>query len=253
MRTRSWQWPWRSSRARKNAWGLAPDGEGWFLVGLSRDPAQRLRVHTAQHLAAPLARQGFRDLPQVMQQLGLTRGLSRRPWQARPRVAVGLPSDQWFSGVLDVPMALEASEWMAEVQLEASRVMELGPDEISFDFQSSPVTDGLVVRLHWVACALAVVTQLNQCVRDLGWQLSSMEPSREAARRAAHCLRGGWGSVLTQPVQDWQFDDDAALALGSAGTDGWATLVDEQGLEDALQSMAGPRLVASGLALRGLH
>ena len=253
MKIRFWKTPWRPSLAGKNAWGLAPDGEGWFLIGLGCDPAQRLRVHTAQHLAAPLAQPGFRHLPQVMQQAGLVRGLSRRPWQARPKVGVGLTSNQLLGGLLDLPMTLDESEWQAEVQLEASRAMGLEPEHISFDFQVSPLTDGLVARLHWVACELTVVTQLNQCVRDVGWRLSSIEPAREAASRAAQCLCGGLDSVLTQPVQDWQFEPVAEPAEGLLGPDGQVLAVDQDGLQDALASMAGPRLIASGLALRGLH
>lgn len=239
--------------ASNNAWGLAPDGEGWFLVGLSRDLAQRPRVHTAGHLAVPLAQPGDRLLQRAMQQAGLSRGLVRSAWQARPRVVVGLAAHQWVGGVLDLPGTLEPSQWQAEIQFEASRTLGLAPEHISFDFQALGVTDGLVVKLQWVACALSVVTQLNQSVRELGWQLYSIEPAHEAASRAAHCLRGGVGSVLSQPVQDWQFEE-APMATEAALAEQRTTLADDvHGLQDVLQSMAGPRLVASGLALRGLQ
>jgi Tfp pilus assembly PilM family ATPase len=162
---------------------------------------------------------------------------------------VGLSSSQLLSGVLDVPVSLAESDWQAEVQLAASQTMGLEPEHISFDFQASGLTDGLVARLHWVACELAVVSQLNQCVRDVGWQLFSIEPALEAAQRAAQALRGGLDSVLTQPVQDWQFE-----AGSSAGPDfAKLGLAGEDWVSDALLSMAGPRLIASGLALRGLY
>jgi hypothetical protein len=253
MRNRFWKWPWTSSRGRKNAWGLAPDGDGWFLVGLGRDPSQSLSVHTAQHLAAPLAQPGFHDLPQVMQQAGLKWGFSHRPWQSRPRVCVGLAANQLLSGVLDLPVALAESEWQSEVQIEASRALGLEPEDISFDFQTIGSTDGLVIRLNWVACGLSLVTQLNQCVREVGGQLSSVEPAHEAASRAAHFLRGGLASVLTQSVQDWQFDASAGPSQGAFDSDRPAWVINEDWLQDALHSPVGPRLIASGLALRGLH
>lgn len=253
MKTSLWKSPWKPSWARKHAWGLAPDGDGWFLIGLGRDSAQRLRVHTAEHLTAPLAQPGFRHFPAVMHQAGVARGLSRRLWQSRPHVGVGLAANQLLGGVLDLPMALDESEWQAEVQLEASRALGMAPEDISFDFQVSEQTDGLVARLHWVACELAVVTQLNQCVRDVGWQLSSVEPVREAAKRAAQSLCGGWASVLTQPVQDWQFEPVFGQDLGALRPDQGPLAAAEDWLDGALQSMAGSRLIASGLALRGLQ
>jgi Tfp pilus assembly PilM family ATPase len=158
-----------------------------------------------------------------------------------------------LSGVLDLPVALAASEWQSEVQVEASRALGLEPDDISFDFQASGSTDGLVIRLHWVACGLSLVNQLNQCVREVGGQLSSVEPAREAASRAAYLLRGGLASVLTQPVQDWQFDHGSIPSPGAFDAAGAAWVIDEDWLQDALHSTAGPRLIASGLALRGLH
>jgi hypothetical protein len=56
--------------------------------------------------------------------------------------------------------------------------------------------------------------------------------------------------VLTRPVQDWQFD----LALLSDGQAKSAAMVSplsfDAALREALQTSAGPRLVAAGLALK---
>lgn len=68
--------------------------------------------------------------------------------------------------------------------------------------------------------------------------------------KSGAAFAGGLVSLLTQPTQDWQFqlparsrpDDFDDALLGRFGPD--------LPLEQAMKSSAGPRLVASGLALK---
>jgi hypothetical protein len=104
--------------------------------------------------------------------------------------------------------------------------------------------------MQWVACAQSAIEQFNQCVRRAGWQLASVEPELQAAQRAAFCLSGGMSVLLTRPAQDWRFD---LALLPEAQTKGAAMLNPssfDAALRDALQTSAGPRLVAAGLALK---
>jgi len=241
---------WLSQRMRtrvvKQAWGLAPAHKGWFLLGLGKEASPWMGVHTVQYVAGDL------DDPSV---LGVSHGLrqsgaSRGAFQVRPRVNIGLPTAQVVSGVLSVPLGCGPSACEAEVQLEASRALGLEPQEVSFDWQADPLTDGVVAQLQWVACAQSAVEQFNQCVRRAGWQLASVEPEWQAAYRAASCLSGGMSVLLTRPAQDWQFD----LALLPDTPAQGAAMLNPSGfdaaLRDALKTSAGPRLVAAGLALK---
>jgi hypothetical protein len=56
--------------------------------------------------------------------------------------------------------------------------------------------------------------------------------------------------LLTQAPQDWQFDLPADHDLGQLQGLGRAPVEWDVLLKQALQSTAGPRLVASGLALK---
>ncbi|MDP4734416.1 MAG: hypothetical protein NWS28_10510, partial [Limnohabitans sp.] len=65
---------------------------------------------------------------------------------------------------------------------------------------------------------------------------------------AACHIKGGLDSLLTQAPQDWQFDVIAHTSQNPHSGD--FDLAVDQLVKQALQSTAGPRLVASGLALK---
>ena len=234
------------TRAVKQAWGLAPAQKGWFLLGLGKEGSPLMGVHTVQYVAGDLEDQSVLGVSHGLRQCGASRGA----FQGRHRVNMGLPMAQVVSGVLTVPLACGASACEAEVQLEAARALGLEPQEVSFDWQAGPLSDGVVAQLQWVACAQSAIGQFNQCVRRAGWQLASVEPEWQAAHRAASCLSGGLSVLLTRPAQDWQFD----LALLASAQANAAATVNPSGfdaaLREALQTSAGPRLVAAGLALK---
>ena len=234
---------WRSA---KPAWGLAPAQKGWFLLGLGKEASPLMGVHTVQYFAGDLEDQSVLGVSHGLRQSGASRGA----FQGRHRVNMGLPMAQAVSGMLAVPVGWEPSDGEAEVQLEAARALGLEPQEVSFDWQADPLSDGVVAQLQWVACAQSDVEQFNQCVRRAGWQLASVEPELQAAHRAASCLSGGLSVLLTRPVHDWQFDLALLPDTDALDTALLSPLTLDQALQEALQSPAGPRLVAAGLALK---
>jgi hypothetical protein len=234
---------WRSA---KPAWGLAPAQKGWFLLGLGKEASPLMGVHTVQYLAGDLEDQSVLGVSHGLRQSGASRGAL----QGRQRVNMGLHMSQVVSGMLSVPSGWGPSECEAEVQLEAARALGLEPQEVSFDWQADPLSDGVVAQLQWVACAQSDVEQFNQCVRRAGWQLASVEPELQAAHRAASCLSGGLSVLLTRPVHDWQFDLALLPDTDALDTALLSPLTLDQALQEALQSPAGPRLVAAGLALK---
>jgi hypothetical protein len=56
--------------------------------------------------------------------------------------------------------------------------------------------------------------------------------------------------LLTQAPQDWQFDLTPHLLLGQNRLSGEFDMGADRVVKQALQTAAGPRLVASGLALK---
>lgn len=237
----SWIHRWISPGSVRQAWGLSPAMGGWCLVGLSRDDARLWAVHTVQHLPTAQDDASLSGVSLGLRQCSLARGA----WRARQRINVGMAMDQLASGVLAIPVDLGPVEREAEVQLEAARVLQLEPEHISFDWQAQPQSTGALVQLHWVACPQKTIDGFSRCVRRAGWQLASVEPVTQAARRALACLSGGLSSVLTRPVQDWQLDP--AMAAEAANVDDLAL---DQALRGVMQTPAGPRLVAAGLALK---
>jgi Tfp pilus assembly PilM family ATPase len=193
-----------------------------------------------------LDEQGPSGVVQALQQHALTGGVL----QGRPRLNMGLPMDQMVSGVLAISAALEPSDWEADVQVEAARTLGLGPQEICFDWQVAPLSDGEVTQVHWVACRQDAVHLFKQFVRRAGGQLASVEPVQHAAQRAASCLSGGMSVLLTRPVQDWQFDLALLPDTQVNGAAMVSSLSFDSALREALQTTAGPRLVAAGLALK---
>ena len=246
MQFASWLSQRLRTRAVKQAWGLAPAQKGWFLLGLGKEASPWMGVHTVQFLAGDLEDQSTLGVAHGLRQSGASRGA----FQGRHRVNMGLPMSQVVSGLLTVPVGWGPSECEAEVQLEAARALGLEPQEVSFDWQATPMSDGVVAQLQWVACAQSAVEQFNRCVRRAGWQLASVEPEFQAAHRAASCLSGGMSVVLTRPVQDWQFDLALLPDAQAKGAAMVSPLRFDAALREALQTPAGPRLVAAGLALK---
>lgn len=239
----SWSRFWQrvAHRPVRQAWGLAGDGAGWALVGLSWHKAAGIRVHTTEKISP-----GGNDLEGA----GFGNGLRQLGARSRQPISVGLAEDEVIAGVLELPAQLPRDDWAGEVQLEVAQLLGLAPDEVNFDFQPDPVSDGLLTRVQWVGCEQARIRTLRDGVRTAGWRLDSVEPASHAAHRAVCHLKGGLDSLLTQAPQDWQFDLTPHADLGHrlpwAGPD----LGPDRGVMQALQSAAGPRLVASGLALK---
>ena len=239
----SWSRFWRQIARRRirRAWGLASDGQGWALVGLSFHNLLGVRVQSLEKILPTGA-----DHPGV----GFGDGLSQVGVRSRERVSVALAEHEVMAGVLELPAQMSRDDWSSEVQLEVAQVLGLAPDQVNFDFQVDPVSEGLLTRLHWVGCEQSRIRAIRDSVRKAGWQLESVEPAWHAAHRAACHLKGGWESLITQAPQDWQFDLAVDQDQDQGQPSGGAYGELDRMLTQALQSPAGPRLVASGLALK---
>lgn len=239
----SWSRFWQqvAHRPVRKAWGLACDGAGWALVCLTWQKSEGVRVQTLEKITPA-------DSGQDGAGFGL--GLSQLAERSRQRISVGLAEGEVIKGVLELPAQLPRDDWASEVQLEVAQLLGLAPDEVNFDFQPDPVSEGLLTRVHWVGCDQARIMAIRDGVRMAGWQLDSIEPAQHAAHRAVCHIKGGLDSLLTQAPQDWQFDLTPAANF-SQGLP-WVNGVAGSGsvLMQVLQSTAGPRLVASGLALK---
>lgn len=246
MQLASWLQKRRHSRSAQHAWGLSPVSSGWYLTGLSRSGSAHPKLHTFQLLAADLDELGDSGVSYALRQLTAAGGV----FKVRPRLHVGLAMDQVVGGVLTISAVSDPSEWEADVQVEAARALGLEPPEVSFDWQVDPLSDGVVIQLHWVACRQDAVHVFKQCVRRSGGQLASVEPVQQAAQRAASCLMGGIDAVITRPIQDWQFDlamlNDRAPPQAASVHD----LMQDQAFQDAMQTPLWPCLVSAGLALK---
>lgn len=238
-----WSRLWRqvSGRPARLSWGLAGDGPGWALVGLSWHQVAGVLVHATEKIA---------PIGSDLKGAGFASALSQLAVRSRQSISVGLADDEVITGVLELPAQLPRDDWAGEVQLEVAHLLGLSPDEVNFDFQPDPVSDGLVSRVHWVGCDQARILELRDGVRSAGWRLDSVEPSTHAAHRAVSHLKGGLESLLTQAPQDWQFDLIPNLEPGQNTPTSVVDVGLERVLKQALQSGAGPRLVASGLALK---
>ena len=234
-------WQQLASRRVRRAWGLASDGQDWALMGLSFHKVLGIRVQAMEKIISTgldPATFGFSD------------GLSRVGVRARQQISVALAADKVMAGILELPAELPSDHWVSEVQLEVAQVLGLAPDEVNFDFKADPQGEGLLTRLHWAGCDQVHILALRDAVRTAGWQLHSVEPAGNAAHRAVCHLKGGLDSLLTQAPQDWQFDLTLDEYLGQWQGFGGAHAESDLLLRQALQSAAGPRLVASGLALK---
>lgn len=234
-------WQQLASRRVRRAWGLASDGQDWALMGLSFHKVLGIRVQAMEKIISTgldPAAFGFSD------------GLSRVGVRARQQISVALAADKVMAGILELPAELPSDHWVSEVQLEVAQVLGLAPDEVNFDFKADPQGEGLLTRLHWAGCDQVHILALRDAVRTAGWQLDSVEPAWNAAHRAVCHLKGGLDSLFTQAPQDWQFDLSLDEYLGQWQGFGGAHAESDLLLRQALQSAAGPRLVASGLALK---
>ena len=241
----SWSRFWQhvAHRPVRQAWGLACDGSGWALVGLSWQKAAGIRVLTTEKIDS---------VGNDLEGAGFGNGLSQLGVRSRQPISVGLADDEVIAGVLELPAQLPRDDWAGEVQLEVAQLLGLPPDEVNFDFQPEPMSDGLLTRVRWVGCEQARIRALRDGVRTAGWRLDSVEPAWHAAHRAVCHLKGGQDSLLTQAPQDWQFDLSPHSDLDHGQRLPWSVpdVGPDRGLMQALQSAAGPRLVASGLALK---
>ena len=237
-------WQRMTSRPLRHSWGLAHDGAGWALVGLVMHKAQSVKVHTnlkIDHAQEQTVVPGF--------SAGL-RQVNDRAGRSTRRLHASLSADQMVSGALELPVQWSQDAVASEVQLEVAQMLGLDPQEVNFDFQPEAFSKEGVRRVHWVGCAQSQADLLKKSAQAAHWQIASVEPAWHAAQRAAQHLQGGLVSLLTQPTQDWQFQ----LPAGSVPDDSDDALLGRFGpdfaLEQAMKSSAGPRLVASGLALK---
>ena len=256
MQTLAQWWRWLSLRSVRHAWGLAPQGEAWTLVGLTRQSQDLAKVHTSVSLQTieGLVASDLGWLSQHLRQQGRSRGGSR------DRLNMALPAAQLREGCIDFPVNVPAQEWQYEVLLEVSQALQLAPDEVSFDFEPAPSTHGLVQRVHWIGCSQARMSEFKSCARAAGWRLAAVESEIQAAQRGVRALQGGVASLLTQSPQDWQFrlsppigsinDATPPHSEVNVDADADADVEIEQAIQRVMATAAGPRLVASGLALK---
>lgn len=247
-----WWQRWAQGSVR-HAWGLAPQGDGaWVLGGLMRPIHNLAKVQTLVALPAPPSLEAS-DLSGLSEHL---RQHGRSGSGSRHRLNMALPLALLQEGFIDFPLDLPEEDWLFEVQLEVAQALQLEPDQVNFDFEPVPLSDGLVRRVHWMGCAQASMVAFKSCTRAAGWRLAAVESELQAAQRGARALRGGVTSLLTQAPQDWQFQLDAQDALpqlpeqthGHVQADSDAAIVDA--LHEVMTTPGGPRLVAAGLALK---
>lgn len=240
-------WQKMGVRAARQAWGLAPEGQGWALVSLSRLGADLWRVHTAMSLKPPAG------VP-VIDSSWLSEALTDVPrpkGYTRHRLTMSVSAQDLVTGLMACPAQWPQEAWPAEVQLEVAQALNLSPDEVNFDFAAEALGVGSVRQIHWVGCARALIRDYQDWIGlDKRWRLTGVEPEMHAARRAARALQGGLPSLLQQAPQDWQFRLGPDSERGDLDAEGMADVRWSGVLKETLASPAGPRLVASGLALK---
>lgn len=240
----SWSRFWQHlvSRSMRQAWGLASDGQDWALVGLSLQKAAGVRVHALEKIAL---------IEPDLTGAGFSHGLKQVNVRSRRRISLALDVDEVLTGVLELPAPMAPEDWAIEVQVEVAQLLGLEPDQVNFDFQVDPASEGLLSRVYWVGCDQDRIRALKDSVHMAGWRLDSVEPAWHAAHRAVCHLQGGLASLLTQPAQDWQFDlKPPHLSKDPLDAWLWTRMGPDPALTQVMQSAVGPRLVAAGLALK---
>ncbi|MGV0961507.1 MAG: hypothetical protein ACOYB1_16910 [Limnohabitans sp.] len=240
-------WQKMGVRWARQVWGLAPDGQAWALVALSRDGADLWRVHTTQSLKPP---EGVPVTDASWLSQALADGQQFKRW-SRHRVNMGLSAPNLATGQMVCPASVPLQAWPAEVQLEVAQALNLPAEAVSFDFVAQALGVGPAHHIHWVGCARALIQDYQHWIGAAKfWRLTGVEPEWHAARRAAQALLGGLPSLLQQAPQDWQFRWGRDNAWDGLNDEGMPNAQWESALRDALASPAGPRLVAAGLALK---
>lgn len=245
------RWWHRWGRASvRHAWGLAPQDGAWVLVGLGRHSPGLVKVHTLAAWMPSIASDmtDLSGLSQHLRQHGRSRGGSHH------RLNMAMPNALVHEGFIDFPVDLPQEDWLYEVQLEVAQALQLEADEVNFDFEPAPATDGLVQRVHWVGCAQTDMAAFKNCTRAAGWRLATVEIENQAAQRGVRALKGGSVSLLTQAPQDWQFrlstpDGATPTSDRSDPSEGSEEAI-EEALAQIMRTPGGSRLVAAGLALR---
>ncbi len=264
-------WRQMTTRPVRQAFGLAPQGQAWALVGLSRlgRDVVRVQASTVVRPPDPLAdgQQHVRVWQQALATLlqaparpgqhaappesGRSHGLLQRAFQRRDQqLQLAWPAERMVIGQTEFPPDWPDDDCTAEVQLAVAQALQRDPDEVNFDWQEQPSDDGLSRQVAWVGCAQDELAEFRRHIRAARWQLGCVEPEMQAAQRAARALQGGLSSLLTRPAQDWQFwlSDDPPKSV-SFGQDP-DNSSDSPVMQQALLSPAGPWLVACGLALK---
>jgi hypothetical protein len=243
-------WHRLSKGAVRHAWGLAPQGGAWVLVGLSRQSADLVKVQSLVTWSPSVPSEAFDldGLSQHLHQQGHARSGSHQ------RLNMALPSAMVREGYIDFPADQPPEDWLYEVQLEVAQAFQLAPHEVNFDFEPAPDSDGLVRRVRWVGCAQAQMRAFKNCTRAAGWRLAAVEIEKQAAQRGVRALEGGVDSLLTQAPQDWQFRLGTLGGMTLAGERAEPSGNSEASIQEALAQImstpGGSRLVAAGLALK---
>ncbi|WP_143473836.1 hypothetical protein [Limnohabitans sp. G3-2] len=246
-----WWQRWARGAVR-HAWGMAPMDGAWLLAGLVRQSSALVKVQTWATWR-PLSEADTTDLSGLSAHL---RQHARARGGAHRRLNMALPRDFVHEGFIDFPLEWPEKDWLYEVQLDVAQALQLAPDEVHFDFEPAPYSDGLVRRVHWVGCAQAQMAVYKNCIRAAGWRLAAVEMEQQAAQRGVRALKGGSLSLLTQAPQDWQFELDRVMPRppdASAAPSEESDDTIAQALDQIMRTPGGARLVAAGLALKAWH
>lgn len=239
---------WRhwAAHSVSQAWGLAPQGVVWSLVGLTRQSPTLVRVNTSQSLPIP----GGHDPDDLSWLSPKLRHNGRLQGGFAHRLNLALTPTYVQEGFIVLPASLPEEDWPFEIQLEVARVFQVAHDAVSFDFEADAAPHDSVRRIHWIGCAQMHMAAFKNFTRAAGWRLAAVEPEGQAAERGARALQGGVASLLTQAPQDWQFHLKPRGQAHPEGvsSDSEATLLDA--LARVLNTPTGARLVASGAALK---
>jgi len=192
-------------RRRTNVWGALLDRQDILVAALAlqKNGAARVMVFERQQAPEGLVDVSKRDdwLVQTLRGLG-----SHLPAPLRT-MALALDDERCRQGLLAHGGQLDAQQLQAEVQLEAAAAWGVAPEEVGFDFHAE------ANAVRWAACLREDLQQWRGHARSAGWQLPVVEPSEQAAQRAALHLRGDSRGHWADSPQDWQFSPVPERAL----------------------------------------